>query len=164
MTITNSEKKIESYLEKMIGMEVINPKEIQGCNIDEITNLEKKYSIRLSASYRSFLLHLGKKIGSLVDEKEYNIDYESVLKMTEHDRRINQECREEDPSEEILELPDNALLILGRCDGSQFYYILGEGGDDSSVYYYNTDTEISQKEFDSFWDILDMFLAGRVIA
>jgi SMI1 / KNR4 family (SUKH-1) len=161
--MTNLNKNIESYLEKMSEMGVVNLEDIQGCSLDEIADLERKYSIKLPASYKSFLLRLGKKFGNLVDRREYRIDYESVLQMTEYDRRINQECREEDPSEEILELPDNALLILGRCDGSQFYYILGEGGEDSAVYYYNTDEEIIEKERDSFWDILDMFLGGRIV-
>jgi SMI1 / KNR4 family (SUKH-1) len=153
-------KSIETYIQEMTETGVIDPSEIEGCTDKEIYALEKKYNLALPASYKSFLLYLGKSASTLVDRKEYSIDYAAVLRMTEYERRIIQECKEEDPSEDILDLPENALLILGRSDGSQFYYILAEGGEDSEVYYYNSDTEIIKKEYDSFWKVLDMFIEG----
>lgn len=123
-------KSIETYIQEMTQLGVINPSEIEGCSIEEIHALEKKYNLALPNSYKSFLLYLGKRAGKLVDRNEYSIDYDAVLRMTEYEKRIIQECKEEDPSEDILDLPDKALLILGRSDGSQFYYILAEGGED----------------------------------
>lgn len=166
MTTVNPKKNIESYLEKMLKIGIINLEDIQGCSLDEIADLEKKYSISLPASYKSFLLYLGKKSGKLVDRNEYSIDYKSVLQMTEYEKRSIKEANEDPEEAEFeaaIELPENALLILGRSDGSQFYFILGEGGDDSSVYYYNSDTSTITKERDSFWDILDMFLGPIVV-
>jgi hypothetical protein len=168
MIMTNLDKNIESYLEKMADMGIIDLDDIQGCSLDEIADLEEKYSIRLPASYRSFLLHLGKKFGNLVDRNEYDIDYESVLRMTEEEKNFIKEANE-DPEEasfkELIELPEKALLILGRIpDGAQFYFIPCEGGEDSEVHYYNSDTQMIKKAHDSFWDVLDMFLKGRKIS
>jgi hypothetical protein len=159
-------KNIEDYIKKMNqrGFDCSN---LLGCTVEEITILEAKYHVSLPASYRSFLLRLGKN-NNLVDKSEYSIDYDSVLTMTEKEllsiKEVQEEILAEGLDEEVLELPVHALLFLKRCDESQFYFILAEGGEDSPVYYYNTDLNVIEKERDSFWEILDMFVEGRKVS
>lgn len=159
-------KNIEDYVKEM-EQKGFNCSNLLGCTPEEVSVLEKKYSVSLPESYKSYLLRLGKN-SNLVDNSEYNIDYESVLVMTEQElqciKEVEQEILDEGLDEEVLHLPSNAVIILKRFDGSQFYFIMAEGGNDSPVYYYNTDLNTIEKERDSFWEILDMFLEGRKVS
>jgi SMI1-KNR4 cell-wall len=156
-------KKAEEYLNKMKqnGFDCSN---LVGCTMEEICALEHKYNILLPDSYKFFLLSMG-KINNLVDVNEYSIDYQSVLEMTEDEKNfideVKQDILNEGLNEEVIELPQNSLLILKRCDGSQFYFLIAEGGEDSPVFYYNSDNSLIQKAHDSFWDVMNMFLEGQ---
>jgi hypothetical protein len=164
--VMQNKKNIEDYVVAMKQRMEIDSSELVGCTSEEVQALERKYNIILPDSYKSFLLKMG-KVNHLVDINEYSIDYDSVLRMTEREieviDEVKREIEEEGLDETVTELPKNALLILGRCDGSQFYLIISEGGDDSPVYYYNSDDDVIKKEHDSFWGVLDMFLKGRII-
>jgi hypothetical protein len=157
------EGNIEEYIDKIKQLG-FDDSSFVGCSYEEIKILEEKYNLSLPNTYKSFLLKMGKKSGNLVDKNEFKIDYESVLCLTEDEinfiNKVKQEILDEGADETVLELPKNALLILKRCDGSQFYLIIAEGGADSPVYYYNSDNEVIKKEFDSFWQVLDMFTKG----
>ena len=151
----------------MIEEKVIIESELIGCSEDEIRDLESKYNIQLPQSYKEFLRKMGKNSSSLVDFNEFAIEYDSVMKMTEESRQLIDECKLESEQlgldEEIVELPPNALLILCRLPTREFYLIEANGGEDSPVFYYGDDDEIV-KEFDSFWDVLKMFIKGLQIA
>ena len=149
---------IEKLLKRIFELGLAVPEELVGCSDQEISQLEEKYQVKLPESYKEFLLTMGKNFGRLVDTNEYRIDYDSVMTMTEKEQKFIDECKAE--GENVADLPKNTIIILGRSDGTQFYLIEAQDNTDSPVFYYNSDTEIVEKEFDSFWDVLKMFIAG----
>jgi SMI1 / KNR4 family (SUKH-1) len=168
---------INQIVQKMIEQGLATERELLGCSVTEIENLEAKYEIKLPESYKKFLMKMGKNSGRLVDPNEFAIDYNSVMKMTEERRQQIDDCKLElklelesasalDKAklelEEIIEIPDKTLLVLCRLPSCEFYLIEANGGDDSPVFYY--DDEGIVKEFESFWDILKMFITGLQIS
>jgi hypothetical protein len=167
---------IDELIKEMIEKSVIDENELIGCSEDEIKNIEVKYNVKLPNSYKDFLKKMGKNSSKLVDRNEYAIEYDFVVKMTEERRQETNKYKLERElelktlpdskrliaeAEDILELPQNALLILCRLPSYDFYLIEANGGDDSQVFYY--DGEEITKEFDSFWDVLRMFIKGMQI-
>lgn len=168
---------IDELVKEMIAKNIVSKGELLGCSEDEIKTIEFKYKIELPESYKEFLRKMGKNSSRLVDRNEYAIEYEFVINMTEERRREIDEYKLERESElktvseskrliieseNILELPETALLILCRRHSYDFYFIEANGGDDSKVFYYDCEQII--KEFDSFWDVLKMFIKGMQIS
>ena len=149
---------IEKLLKRIFELGLAAPEELVGCSDKEISYVEEKYQVKLPESYKEFLRTMGKRFGRLVDTNEYRIDYDSVITMTEEEQKFIDECKAE--GENIADLPNNTIIILGRSDNTQFYLIEAQGNTDSAVFYYNSDTEVVEKEFDSFWDVLEMFIEG----
>jgi SMI1 / KNR4 family (SUKH-1) len=158
---------IDLIVQKMIEEKIVIESELVGCSEDEIKQLEIKYKIQLPQSYKEFLRIMGKNASRLVDRHEFAIEYDSVMAMTAAHRQLIDRCKLEleqlGLGEEILELPHNALLILCRLPTHEYYLIEANGGEDSPVFYYGDDDEIV-KEFDSFGDVLDMFVKGRKLS
>ena len=168
---------IDTLIKEMIEKNIVNKCELLGCSEDEIKNIEIKYNIQLPQSYKEFLRKMGKNSSKLVDSNEYAIEYKSVIDMTEEYRQQTNQYKLERElelktvsesdrliieAEEVLELPENALLILCRLPSYDFYLIKANGGEDSQVFY--CDGEQISKEFNSFWDVLKMFIKGMQIA
>jgi SMI1 / KNR4 family (SUKH-1) len=158
---------MDRIIQKMVENYLVIESEILGCSEDEISSLERKYNIQLPQSYKEFLRKMGKNSSRLVDRNEFAIEYDDVMRMTEEQRQLIDECKLESDQlgleEGILELPDNALLILCRLPTCEFYLIEANGGEDSQVFYCGDDNKII-KEFNSFWDVLNMFIGGLQIS
>ena len=105
--------------------------EIVGCSEEEIRALEEKYSIELPASYRWYLSEMGKQSGRLFTHDHLDVFYSDVFGMTERRRSDIADY----PEEQLIQLPQDALIIAGRL-GEQFQFIRCGSSDDSPVWYF----------------------------
>jgi len=106
--------------------------ERRGCSSSDIRALEDHYAISLPTAYRWYLTTLGHRSGRLFRHDHLAVDLGHVLHMTEHVRkRMAQDGAES-------QLPDNALVILGRL-GAYFQFIRCDNGTDSPVWELHED-------------------------
>lgn len=106
--------------------------ERRGCSSSEILALENLYAISLPAAYRWYLTALGHRSGRLFRYDHLAVNLEHVLDMTNHVRKRMTEDSVE------CQLPDNALVILGRL-GAYFQFIRCDNGADSPVWELHED-------------------------
>jgi hypothetical protein len=111
----------------MVSSGVVAPTELEGCTAAEIRRVERKYGIRLPATYRRFLEVMGRNSGRLFTHDWVEAGYPDILKA----RAQLQETLAETGAK--FELPSDALVILAR-DGEQFNYIRCDRPDDSAVW------------------------------
>lgn len=110
---------------------VAHPGQFQGCSADEVAALEARYGIVLPVTYRRFLEVMGHCPGQLFAHDHVKVNYPQILQMTEDERRWHRD----EPEEQPLNLPDDALIVLGRFD-QQFQFIHCQGTPDAAIYYY----------------------------
>lgn len=111
-----------------------------GCTSEEIEILEQRYGIKLPKSYRQYLEQMGHESGRLFTHDHLAVFYPYVLEMTAEERQY----AAEEPGEKGIELPDDALIILGRLS-EHFEFIRCNDPNDSPVWYYRErDFEIKQ--------------------
>ena len=122
---------IDRVVERLYETGVARPDQLQGCSAAEIAALEAKYVIALPDTYRRFLEVMGHSAGQLFAHDRVEVSYPRVLQMTEEQWRWHRD----EPEEQPVALPDDALIILGRFD-EQFQFIRCQGTPEAAVYYY----------------------------
>ena len=122
---------IDRLVERLNETGVASRDQLRGCSADEIAALEAKYCIVLPDTYRRFLELMGHSAGQLFAHDRVEAGYARVLEMTEEQRRWHHD----EPEEQPIRLPDDALIVLGRFD-EQFSFIRCRGTADSAIYYY----------------------------
>jgi hypothetical protein len=111
---------------------IASPADLKGCSSHEITALEERYNLKLPVTYLNYLATMGHGSGRLFTHDHYAATYEHVLSMTAQYRG---DCLEF-PDEPHVELPPDALIIVGRLD-EQFLMIRCNSLDESPVWYFN---------------------------
>ena len=107
------------------------PDQLRGCSAVEIAALEAKYALVLPNTYRRFLEVMGHNSGQLFAHDCVRVNYSRIRQMTEEQRRLHRD----EPEEQPIRLPDDALIVLGRFD-EQFQFIRCQGTPDAAIYYY----------------------------
>jgi hypothetical protein len=117
-----------------------------GCSESEIEEIERKYNIVLTDSYKEFLKLCGHSCVAF-DKKEFNYKYKHIECMTEQVLQGREQLMEA-AGESFVKLPEKVFFIMDRY-GYEFDYIVAESGVDSGVYFYNYHRETSEKVFES---------------
>jgi hypothetical protein len=126
---------LDELVVRMAVYGVASSDELRGCSEDEIEALERRYSLRLPNSYRSYLKTMGHRSGRLFDGDHWLVAYADVLRLTHRERE--NATREGDDSRRKLDeiLGADGLIILDRL-AEQFYFIRCSEGDDPPVHYF----------------------------
>lgn len=125
------------------------PGDLKGCSSSEIAALEERYKITLPEIYRTYLETMGHESGRLLTHDHYAATYEYVLQMTGEYREDCQEFSDEP----LVQLPADALIIVGRLD-EQFLVIRCNDPADSPVWYFNEYEPTLLKSYDTVLDWL----------
>ena len=144
-------EQFDKFLDRLESDQIAFRSSLKGCTDDEITALEAKYSLTLPASYRAYLSIMGRRSGRLLTHDHYAASYEHVLNLTE-------DYSEDWDAGAHAELPEDALVILGRL-GDQFLMIRCLAPDDSPVWYFNEYETDIRREYSSVLDWLDSLAA-----
>ena len=130
----------EQFLDSLEERSIAQRSGLHGCRDEEIKQLETKYGITLPSSYRQYLATMGHRSGRLFTHDHLAATYPYVLEMTAEHRADANEL----PDEAFVDLPADALIIVGRL-GEQFLFIRCLETDDSPVWYFNEyETKIRQ--------------------
>jgi hypothetical protein len=111
----------------MAATGVAGADELKGCTAAQIAALERRYAVRLPATYRRFLEVMGRRSGRLFTHDWIYTDYRYVLGAT---AEVREQLAEGDDG---FELPPDAVVILGR-EGEQYNFIRCDRPDDSRVW------------------------------
>jgi hypothetical protein len=101
---------------------------VAGCTIEELAHLQQALNLSFPATYREFLLWVGRDAGAMFDaSSEYR--HHAVLAMQDSAREIAQASGYPEP------LPDDAI-VFHSYDDMQFDFIRTSEGDDPTVYFF----------------------------
>jgi beta-galactosidase GanA len=142
------EKRFCQLRRRLKAGRVIRWFEWRGCSPGEIAALERRYGVRLPATYRAFLQAMGHGAGKLFRHDHLAVTLNYVLDMTGHVRARMAAQNAVDP------LPGDALVILGRLD-SYFQFIRCAHENDSSVWELNEVSWQVEPIHDSLFDWLE---------
>ena len=122
-------------LYKIIDRSKLTTKQrIKGCSELEITNLKQTYNqLYFPYSYEVFLRHFGHGFAPMGNEFEYL--YEDALLLTQYERDIERELKEEGNLNPEELLPEKAFVFAKRQGMQLWYFIAQEGIEDSPVFY-----------------------------
>lgn len=154
MTIS---ERFEQLLQRMKRSELAARSELIGCSKQEIAALEARYGLRLPESYALYLRTMGHKSGRLFTHDHMAVFYPYVLKMTAEQRQAWSGASADNGSgpPADFQLPEDALLILGRL-GDQFEFIrCNNRSDESPVWYFNTFDWVIKQSHASVLDWLE---------
>src|SRR3712207_274324 len=112
------EKRFDAFVGRLVASGVAAESDLLGCSDAEIGRLERKYGLRLPASYRCYLKRMGRGAGRLFTHDHVRVSYEDVLALAELECQHQQAC----PVTERVALPADALIILDRL-GEQHLFI-----------------------------------------
>lgn len=146
--------KIKNYIKKSPS---VNTKKLIGCSDNEISEIEKKYMIKLPESYKNVLKYIGISADKLIDTNEYEFYYKEIINLTDEIHNERSIIDKEEEGKPLIKLPDNLFFIMGRYR-EQFHFIVANNGDDAEVYYYNFDEDNYKLEYKSVWDWIIAFL------
>ena len=136
---------------KIIQSQLVTPEQIRGCSEAEIAEIEQKYKICLPYSYKVFLRHFGHGFAHIGNEFKYL--YEDALFLTQEERNIEREIKEEENFNPEELLPVNAFVFAIRQDIQIWYFIAEEGIDDPPVFYdTGGDTVKMHESIFDFWE------------
>lgn len=134
----------EKLISELINFGLATKEDIQGCTINEVSNLEAKYG-NLPDSYRGFLLELGKGAGELMQGTD-------IFNRCLNDLNIDAiELLEE--NEEEFELPGDAF-VFSMHQGYEFLYFNLSDGDNPVVYQYVEGEGAPTMEWNSFSEFI----------
>ena len=117
----------EHFCQRLKSNKVTRWWEWRGCSGGEIEALERRYNVKLPATYRRYLSTMGRGAGRLFRHDHLAVTLEHVLDMTDTVRAKMVEQGAFSP------FPPEALVILGRLD-AYFEFIVCDSGDDSPVW------------------------------
>ena len=139
--MSNSQNKLELTLDKramilrqrILKYKLADIEQIKGCSELEIAKLGQAYGLYLPYSYKVFMRHFGHGFAPIGNEYEYL--YQAALSLTQNERDIEQEIKEEGNfnPEEIL--PEQAFVFAMRQGMQLWYFIAEEGVEDPPVFY-----------------------------
>jgi len=126
---------IAMLIQRMEASRIASPRDLAGCSDEEIEQLERRYSVRLPRSYRSFLQAMGHRSGRLFRYDHWTVTYQDVLRLTEKEREGARQAGADAARRLDAILGTDGLIILGRL-GEQFLFVHCDEGDDPVVHYF----------------------------
>ncbi len=136
--MSDMEKRLDAFVARLIESGVAGESDLLGCSDAEIGTLERKYRVRLPASYRRYLERIGHGAGRLFTHDHVKASYDDVLAFTAQER----EHQRKRPAAEQLDLPADALIILDRLGEQHLFIRCGRRQDPPVVYYNDWDREV----------------------
>lgn len=142
------QKRFDVFRRRLKAGRVIRWWEWRGCSAGEIAALERRYGVRLPATYRAYLQTMGHGAGKLFRHDHLAVTLAYVLDLTGRVRARTAAESAADP------LPSDALVILGRLDG-YFQFIRCQDEEDSSVWDLDETGWQAERVHDSVLDWLE---------
>lgn len=127
-------------------LEVINPKEVQGCTEAEIQSLENVLQIQLPEAYREFLAWVGKQAGAFMDDDEWRHIGDTLVFIQQEAQELRRYYS--------LKLPMNAYVFLMHQSSVFYFFILSEGNN-PPIYTEDNTGDKFRKEYCSFTEFLE---------
>src|SRR5687768_10117032 len=121
-TTSDIEKQFDAFVASLVATGVAAPTDLKGCSDADITLLERKYGVKLPASYRAYLKRMGRGAGRLFTHDHVSASYEDDLGLTEYERQRRRRPEPDRPAARPVELPADALIILDRL-GEQHLFV-----------------------------------------
>jgi hypothetical protein len=133
--------RLDRFLARMTSSEVAQRSDLRGCSEAEITELEKRYGLRLPETYRWYLRTMGHASGRLFTSDHLAVFYPYVLEMTGdvRSRKLSKPSDAQQPPPPEFVLPGDALLIAGRLDLA-WEFIRCANNEDSPVWHFDEST------------------------
>jgi hypothetical protein len=141
-------------VERMEACRVASREDLEGCSDEEIARLERRYSVNLPESYRSFLKVMGHRSGRLFRYDHWAGTYEYVLNLTEEERETAKRAGADAAQKLDAILGTDGLIILGRL-GEQFLFVHCDEGDEPAVHYFENYAWETKKAYSSVMEWLD---------
>jgi len=116
-----------SIVNILIRSQIATVDDIQGCNENEIKELEEEIGHSLPIIYRKFLLDMGHHAGVLFQGTD--IFFRSIKGLTQEAKELLEE------NQEPFILPDDAF-VFSMHQGYEFNYFKFSEGEDPPVYQY----------------------------
>ena len=136
-------------LNRLESSGIASRSELRGCTDAEILAVETRYHVMLPQTYRTYLSLMGHQSGRLLTHDHYAASYNDVLTLTDS---YGEHLRLDD-DEPFIELPHDAIIILGRL-GEYFQVIRCSSPDDSPVWCFNVGDATLTDAFPSVLDWL----------
>lgn len=145
----NSNMDKNSIVNLLVGLQIATVEEIQGCNENEIKELEKEIGHSFPTMYRTLLLEVGHCAGLLFQGTD--IFFGSLKRLTEEANELLEE------NQESFKLPEDAF-VFSMHQGYEFNYFRFSEGENPPVYQYiegEGDPKIA-------WDSFSRFLSDGI--
>lgn len=123
--------------------------QVRGCSDSEIAEVQNRLGIRLPEVYREFLATMGRGAGPLFQGD--SIFYPNMLN---HRREIEYIIVNEEMTDYVLRLPDDAVAFLTH-QGYEFFYFSAGEGEDPAVYSFRDGALEATKCFEHLSDFFD---------
>lgn len=143
---------MDLIVELLVSKNIAKRKEIRGCSEEEITYLEKHFSLSFPKIYRDFLLTLGHGAGDFFIG--IDIYYNSLIGIKEGAYELLEECPVD------YKIPHDAMVCT-MYQGYQFMYFRVSEGENPPVYWYMEGDSQERKIASSFSQYLIKNVFGQ---
>jgi hypothetical protein len=147
MTLDTSPTAAELVKARYISAGLADSRSFEGCSLEEICSVEKKFSVHLPGSYRSFLALMGRCAGPFLEGSDYS--FPDLLTFREYAEKFLAEC-----GTAFRLMPSHFVFMIHQGYIIWFFDCANEQDDPKVIAISETQAEPIQEQSFSAWLLL----------